>query len=103
MKLPLGAHCFVLYIVHDLASSSACLQCVEVCADVPPPPPPPPVRRGDVLAAWSGLRPLVMDPNKKDTQSIARNHVIEVSDSKLITISGGECMAVFVVKDNRCT
>ena len=44
-----------------------------------------------------------MDPNKKDTQSIARNHVIEVSDSKLITISGGECMTVFVVKDNRCT
>ena len=49
-----------------------------------------PVRRGDVLAAWSGLRPLVMDPNKKDTQSIARNHVIEVSDSNLVTIAGGE-------------
>lgn len=48
------------------------------------------VRRGDVLAAWSGIRPLVSDPNKKDTQSIARNHVIEVSDSKLITISGGK-------------
>ena len=39
MKLPLGAHSFVLDIVHDLASSSAYLQCVEVCADVPPPPP----------------------------------------------------------------
>ena len=48
------------------------------------------VRRGDVLAAWSGLRPLVMDPNKKDTQSIARNHVIEVSEGKLVTIAGGE-------------
>ena len=31
-----------------------------------------------------------MDPNKKDTQSIARNHVIEVSDSNLVTIAGGE-------------
>eukprot|EP00731_Ephydatia_muelleri_P019952 Em0012g777a len=48
------------------------------------------VRRGDVLAAWSGIRPLVMDPNAKDTQSIARNHVIEVSDSNLVTIAGGK-------------
>ena len=48
-----------------------------------------PVRRGDVLAAWSGIRPLVFDPNKADTQSVARNHVIEVRDSKLVTISGG--------------
>ena len=47
------------------------------------------VRRGDVLAAWSGIRPLVFDPNKADTQSVARNHVIEVRDSQLITISGG--------------
>ncbi|GFN82940.1 glycerol-3-phosphate dehydrogenase [Plakobranchus ocellatus] len=48
------------------------------------------VRRGDVLSAWSGIRPLVSDPNKADTQSIARNHVIEVSDNKLITIAGGK-------------
>ncbi|CAL8104799.1 unnamed protein product [Calicophoron daubneyi] len=48
------------------------------------------VRRGDVLSAWAGIRPLVRDPNSKDTQSIARNHVIEVSPSKLITIAGGK-------------
>ncbi|GFS27195.1 glycerol-3-phosphate dehydrogenase [Elysia marginata] len=48
------------------------------------------VRRGDVLAAWSGIRPLVSDPNKADTQSIARNHVIEVAENKLITIAGGK-------------
>ncbi|KAK6010032.1 hypothetical protein OSTOST_24980, partial [Ostertagia ostertagi] len=36
------------------------------------------IRRGDVMSAWSGLRPLVRDPNKKDTKSIARNHIIEV-------------------------
>lgn len=46
------------------------------------------VRRGDVLSAWSGIRPLVIDPSKSDTQSIARNHVIEVSPSRLITIAG---------------
>lgn len=48
------------------------------------------VRRGDVLAAWSGIRPLVRDPNSKDTQSIARNHIIEVSDSNLVSIAGGK-------------
>ncbi|RAL65484.1 hypothetical protein DID88_001050 [Monilinia fructigena] len=28
------------------------------------------VRRGDVLAAWSGIRPLVKDPNAKNTESL---------------------------------
>ncbi|VDO72528.1 unnamed protein product [Heligmosomoides polygyrus] len=48
------------------------------------------VRRGDVMSAWSGLRPLVRDPNKKDTKSLARNHIIEVSESGLVTIAGGK-------------
>lgn len=48
------------------------------------------VRRGDVLSAWSGIRPLVSDPNKGDTQSLARNHIVHVSPSKLITIAGGK-------------
>uniref|UniRef100_A0A8B9JQ33 Glycerol-3-phosphate dehydrogenase, mitochondrial n=1 Tax=Astyanax mexicanus TaxID=7994 RepID=A0A8B9JQ33_ASTMX len=48
------------------------------------------VRRGDVLAAWSGIRPLVTDPNSKDTQSICRNHVVSVSSSGLVTIAGGK-------------
>ncbi|KAF6024692.1 hypothetical protein EB796_017014 [Bugula neritina] len=48
------------------------------------------VRRGDVLSCWTGLRPLVMDPNKKDTQSLARNHIIEIGDDHLITIAGGK-------------
>ena len=53
------------------------------------------VRRGDVLAAWSGIRPLVSDPsNKKNTQAISRNHVIDVSQSKMVTIAGGEGIAV---------
>ncbi|XP_035533678.1 glycerol-3-phosphate dehydrogenase, mitochondrial [Morone saxatilis] len=48
------------------------------------------VRRGDVLAAWSGIRPLVTDPNSKDTQSICRNHIVSISDTGLVTIAGGK-------------
>ena len=36
------------------------------------------VRRGDVTSCWSGIRPLVTDPKKTDTQSLARNHIIHV-------------------------
>ncbi|KAJ8019659.1 Glycerol-3-phosphate dehydrogenase, mitochondrial [Holothuria leucospilota] len=48
------------------------------------------VRRGDVLAAWSGIRPLVLNPAANDTQSVARNHIIDVSPNKLVTIAGGK-------------
>ncbi|XP_041980743.1 glycerol-3-phosphate dehydrogenase, mitochondrial isoform X2 [Aricia agestis] len=48
------------------------------------------VRRGDVLSAWSGIRPLVSDPNKPDTQSLARNHIVHVSNSGLVTVAGGK-------------
>ncbi|KAH8197374.1 hypothetical protein TruAng_008467 [Truncatella angustata] len=48
------------------------------------------IRRGDVLAAWSGLRPLVKDPKAKNTESLVRNHLIDVSDSGLITCAGGK-------------
>lgn len=42
------------------------------------------------MSAWSGIRPLVSDPNKPDTQSLARNHIVHVSDSGLVTIAGGK-------------
>lgn len=48
------------------------------------------VRRGDVLSAWSGIRPLVKDPDAKDTQSLVRNHMINVSAGGLLTIAGGK-------------
>ena len=48
------------------------------------------VRRDDVLSAWTGIRPLVRDPNAKDTQSLVRNHICTVSPSGLVTISGGK-------------
>ncbi|PKI82702.1 glycerol-3-phosphate dehydrogenase [Malassezia vespertilionis] len=48
------------------------------------------VKRSDVQSAWSGLRPLVKDPNARDTQSLVRNHLITVSDNNLLTIAGGK-------------
>ncbi|KAI0884814.1 FAD dependent oxidoreductase-domain-containing protein [Annulohypoxylon maeteangense] len=48
------------------------------------------VRRGDVLAAWSGIRPLVKDPKAKNTQSLVRNHLVDISDSGLVTCAGGK-------------
>lgn len=48
------------------------------------------VRRGDVLSAWSGLRPLVRDPRAASTAGLVRNHMIYVSDSGLLTIAGGK-------------
>ncbi|KAJ4307062.1 mitochondrial glycerol-3-phosphate dehydrogenase [Collariella sp. IMI 366227] len=47
------------------------------------------VRRGDVLAAWSGLRPLVKDPKANNTQSLVRSHLIDISESGLMTCAGG--------------
>lgn len=43
-----------------------------------------------MLSAWSGIRPLVSDPNKPDTQSLARNHIVHVSPAGLVTIAGGK-------------
>jgi glycerol-3-phosphate dehydrogenase len=48
------------------------------------------VRRGDVLAAWSGIRPLVRDPNQAKSEGLVRNHLVTTSPSGLITISGGK-------------
>ena len=48
------------------------------------------VRRGDVLAAWSGIRPLVKDPKAKNTESLVRNHLIDISASGLLTCAGGK-------------
>jgi len=49
-----------------------------------------PVERGDVQAAWSGLRPLVSDPKASDTARLSRDHVVHVSGSGLVTIAGGK-------------
>lgn len=50
------------------------------------------VTHKDVLAAWSGIRPLAKDPKRMDegTAAISREHVIEVRPSGLVTIVGGK-------------
>ncbi|KAG6845059.1 hypothetical protein H0H87_001121 [Tephrocybe sp. NHM501043] len=48
------------------------------------------VRRGDVLSAWSGLRPLVRNPAAASTEGLVRNHMIYVGASGLLTIAGGK-------------
>jgi len=49
-----------------------------------------PVSRKDVLSAWSGLRPLVSNPKASDTAGLSRDHVVHVSDSGLLTVTGGK-------------
>ncbi|KAI1071002.1 hypothetical protein LB507_010958 [Fusarium sp. FIESC RH6] len=46
--------------------------------------------RKDVQAAWSGIRPLVKNPNAKNTESLVRNHLITTSPSGLLTCAGGK-------------
>lgn len=48
------------------------------------------LRRSDVLAAWTGIRPLVKDPSKPNTESLTRNHIVHTSKSGLVTCSGGK-------------
>lgn len=48
------------------------------------------VRREDVLSAWSGIRPLAMDPRAKNTESISRDHVVCEDFPGLVTITGGK-------------
>ncbi|SPO07187.1 related to glycerol-3-phosphate dehydrogenase precursor [Cephalotrichum gorgonifer] len=44
----------------------------------------------DVLATWSGIRPLIKDPHAKNTESLVRSHLITVSPAGLLTCAGGK-------------
>lgn len=46
--------------------------------------------REDVLSVFTGIRPLVKGDDGKNTAALSRDHTIEISDSKLITITGGK-------------
>jgi glycerol-3-phosphate dehydrogenase len=48
------------------------------------------VTEKDILSSWSGLRPLVSDLKEHDTARLSRDHVVNVSSSGLITITGGK-------------
>lgn len=50
-----------------------------------------PPSRADVLAVYAGLRPLAAPANKGEkTKEISRSHKVIVSDSHLVTITGGK-------------
>lgn len=46
--------------------------------------------REDVLSMYCGIRPLVRSPGDKDTAALARDHVLMISDSNLVSITGGK-------------
>uniref|UniRef100_A0A7S1FPT7 glycerol-3-phosphate dehydrogenase n=1 Tax=Corethron hystrix TaxID=216773 RepID=A0A7S1FPT7_9STRA len=49
------------------------------------------VRRGDVLSAWQGFRPLASDPNAKPGAPISRDHIISTNpDTNITFITGGK-------------
>ncbi len=47
-------------------------------------------RREDVLSVFAGLRPLVSHGDSKATASLSREHDLSVSDSGMVTITGGK-------------
>lgn len=50
------------------------------------------VRASDVQSAWSGIRPLAVNPDQdsNSTQNILREHAVHVSPEKMVTITGGK-------------
>lgn len=47
----------------------------------------------DLRSKWAGIRPLVKEGDGNDTKSVARKHVIEESESGLISLMGGKWTA----------
>lgn len=48
------------------------------------------ISRSDIKATWSGLRPLVADPEKHNSAGLARDYILELSRSGLLTLAGGK-------------
>lgn len=48
------------------------------------------INKDQVLASWSGLRPLINLHENKSSSSVSRDHLILTSPSNLITIAGGK-------------
>ncbi|XP_022990271.1 glycerol-3-phosphate dehydrogenase SDP6, mitochondrial-like isoform X2 [Cucurbita maxima] len=48
------------------------------------------VRRTDVLSAWSGIRPLAINPSAKSTENGSREHVVCEDYPGFVTITGGK-------------
>ena len=63
---------------------------LETAADYLTKPP----TRDDVLSVFVGIRPLVSSRKSVSTKSLSRDHTIEVSDSGMLTITGGKWTTV---------
>lgn len=48
------------------------------------------VTEKDILSSWSGLRPLVSQVKTHDTARLSRDHLVNVSNSGLVTVTGGK-------------
>ncbi len=48
------------------------------------------ITKNDVLSAFAGLRPLIKQKDVSSTAVLRRDHTILISESKLITVSGGK-------------
>ncbi len=48
------------------------------------------ISKKDIKSVWSGIRPLLKDNGSSSTNSIVRDYRIEISDSNLVTITGGK-------------
>lgn len=46
--------------------------------------------REDILSVFVGVRPLVKHAKTKNTAALARDHIIEIDESNLLTITGGK-------------
>ena len=46
--------------------------------------------RADVRSLWVGLRPLVKHHEARDTKTLSREHVVAISRSGLVTVTGGK-------------
>lgn len=51
-------------------------------------------KRSDIKSVFTGIRPLVKGDKSARTASLSRDHVIRVSDSGLVTITGGKWTTV---------
>ena len=49
-----------------------------------------PLTEDDILGTWAGLRPLVKSAETERTADLSRRHVVSVSDSGVVTVTGGK-------------
>jgi glycerol-3-phosphate dehydrogenase len=49
-----------------------------------------PPQRKDILSIFTGIRPLVKTENAANTAALSRDHLIEINDTNLLTITGGK-------------